>query len=293
MVVAGSAENARISADGSRVVYEARGLELVPGFIEYGGYRNIYVYDVGTDTNTLVSHSGYLNRLESNYNSFHADISGDGSSIIWMTWRMTLLRNVNDWNTSRTDTNGYGDVYLYNVSTGRNSLLSRTYLSPVDAGNEDSTTGIGWETQGRLLSENGSVAVFESLASDIASGDLNGLRDVFVASVSDLQRPTTPILVSNGIAENQPSGTLVGNFTSVDPVEFLLANGPAMTTTRVLRWLWMERSERVCRSIMNGQAVIGFASDRWRPLVSSPTRRLRLELRTPMIGLPSNLLVTT
>jgi hypothetical protein len=219
------AKQARISADGSRVVFRAWGTDLVNGFIEQYGYSNIYAYEVATGANTLVSHNGLNTLLEVNYDSFNADISGDGSAIIWMTWGDDVVAAVTDWNTGRSDTNGYGDVYLYDVGSGRNVLLSRTSVNSNDAGNENSTTGYNYYIQGRLLSNDGRVAVFESVASDIAPGDTNGLRDVFVAQLSSLPAPASLILTGGIVAENQPVGTMVGTFSSADPVAFTFADG--------------------------------------------------------------------
>lgn len=219
------AAQARISEDGSRVVFQASGTDLVSGFVEQDGYSNIYVYEVATGANTLVSHNGLNTLLEVNYNSFNADISGDGSAIIWMTWGDDVVHTVYDRNTGRTETNGYGDVYRYDIATGRNVLISRTIANPNDAGDEDSTTGSNYYTQGRLLSHDGRVAVFESVASDIASGDTNGLRDVFVAQLSSLPARSSLSLTGGIVAENQPAGTMVGTLNSADPVAFTFADG--------------------------------------------------------------------
>ena len=69
------------------------------------------------------------------------------------------------------DTNGTYDVYLYDLQTRSNLLVSKSYASP-GAGNEASDCPD--------ISPDGRYVAFRSAASNIAPGDINGIADAFL-----------------------------------------------------------------------------------------------------------------
>lgn len=90
------------------------------------------------------------------------------------------------------DSNGFSDIFLYDRSTG---LTERITLDSA-----------GQQTNGQSampsISDNGNLIAFESKASNLISGDSNGLRDLFVRN--RLARTTTRVSVdANGA---QPNG---------------------------------------------------------------------------------------
>ncbi len=83
------------------------------------------------------------------------------------------------------DTNGVSDVFLFDLASGATALLSVNTLGQVGDGNSLNPD----------LNDDGSFVAFESDATNLVPGDLNGSRDVFGYSRADgsLGRVTAPM----------------------------------------------------------------------------------------------------
>ncbi len=122
-------------------------------------------------------------------------LSGDGSLAVFSTTSTNLLN---------TDTNSLADVYLYTRSSGALTLVSVGTNGL--AGNGASGEAI--------ISADGSVVVFSSTASNLVSGDTNGVSDVFLYNVSSgettLASRSSAAVIGNG-ASSSPSLSADGN----------------------------------------------------------------------------------
>jgi Tol biopolymer transport system component len=119
-----------ISADGTRVAYQSRATTLVSGFSGPTGIWNIYVYSAASDETSLVSHgTGQITASGSSHSS-EAVISADGSCIAYTSSAENLV--------SDFSSNGQSNIFVFQVGTELNSLVSRAARSPTRAGNGQS-----------------------------------------------------------------------------------------------------------------------------------------------------------
>ncbi len=169
----GGSSGPSVTADGSAIVYESSASNLVPG--DTNSVSDVFAYDVATGTTTRVSVGP--GGVEANGESYYPVISADGSTII-------LISNASNL-TSGADGSIY-EVFAFDVATGTTSLVS---VSPGgDQANGDSYYP--------AVSDDGSIAVYESNASNLVSGDNNGYVDVFASNVTS----GTTQLASAGLA---------------------------------------------------------------------------------------------
>jgi Tol biopolymer transport system component len=156
-----------VSADGRYVTY----FKTPPKGQQAIGPPSLYLLDTVTSTTTLVSGTpaGTINGMS-------ADLSANGGWIAFSTIFSGLA----------SDANGEEDVFLYNATTGRTRLVSRTAAGA--EGNDRSTAP--------SISANGRFVAFSSNATDLVSeADANGGPDVYRY---DRQTATT-VLVSRSL----------------------------------------------------------------------------------------------
>ncbi len=171
-----------ISGDGRRIVFQSLASDLVPDFINANGGTDIFLYEPDTDTMVLVSRSRFAPNLTGDGQSFDPVISEDGSTILFTSNASDLLPGFVDSNGSETD------IFRYDVATGTVTLASRS----LSAANQ----GANGESRRARVDTNGGRVLFESQASDLVAGfvDGNGAEhDLFAfdsatASVSLLNR---------------------------------------------------------------------------------------------------------
>jgi Tol biopolymer transport system component len=142
-----------VSDDGSLIVYMSITSNLVPG--DTNGYVDVFAYEVATGRVERISVDG--NGGQANYHCWNPVVSSDGSTIVYESFASNLVPG---------DTNGYVDVFAYEVATGRVELIS------VDGGFRPS------------VSSDGSVIVYESSTSNAVPGDTNDSNDVFAFDVA-------------------------------------------------------------------------------------------------------------
>ncbi|MEF3311490.1 fibronectin type III domain-containing protein [Paenibacillus sp. GYB004] len=127
---------------------------------DYNLFPVIYVYDRDRDETVAASRSvtGGLPDGDSESPS----ISGDGRYVLYASRAANLAAG---------DSNGVYDVYAFDRHTGETAPLSLTYAG-------------GWASGSSRMpavSGDGMYVVFESEASDLITGDTNGVSDLFLA----------------------------------------------------------------------------------------------------------------
>lgn len=153
-----SLENVDISADGRYVVFTALAADMTPGSGTLGG---VFIRDRKLGTTKLLSKSITTGLASGNVG--RPVISCDGSYVAFEGTASDLVPG---------DTNGFKDIFL--VDRINNNLISNITIS----GNGSS--------YGQLdVSCNGEVLVFVSIASNLVTGDTNGVNDVFAYSMID------------------------------------------------------------------------------------------------------------
>ena len=188
--------SASISANGSKVAFNSDASNLV-GANTDGFYANIFLYDVATATTTLITKG--LGLLGGDNSSTLPTISADGTRIVFTSTATDLI--------SGFTTNDNFNVYLYNVTTGTTSLITKgpsPYIGSDDINRSYATD----------ISADNNLIVFSSIATDLIDGiTANRNQNIFLYNV------TTGVttLVTAG-----PSG-VGGDYNSFSPS--ISANG--------------------------------------------------------------------
>ena len=171
-----------ISADGRYVAFHSLASNLVSG--DTNGRADIFVHDLQSGATTRASVDS--NATQANADSYNPSISADGRYIAFESAATNLIP---------ADT-GVNDIFVHDMQTGttvRASISSSGYQ-----GNNTSTAA--------SISGDGRYVAFYSYATNLVSGDTNGVNDIFVR---DLQSGMTmrASVASNGTQANGSSGT--------------------------------------------------------------------------------------
>ncbi len=146
-----------ISADGRFVAFYSEASNLVDG--DTNGARDVFVHDRqdGTTTRISVDAGG----AQGNSHSFAPSISGDGRLVAFYSDASNLVPG---------DGNSADDVFVRDRQSGATERVS------VSSGGAEANAG----SLSPALSADGRYVAFLSDASNLAAGDTNGFRDVFV-----------------------------------------------------------------------------------------------------------------
>lgn len=153
-----------ISGDGRFVAFYSLSRNLVAG--DTNGTWDVFLHDRQTATTVRVSVDS--SGAEGNGLSVDPSISGDGRFVAFDSAASNLVAG---------DTNGARDVFVYDRETGTTARVS------LDSAGAEGGGGVL-----SSISDDGRYVAFESLASNLVSGDTNGDWDVFVR---DLQTGKT------------------------------------------------------------------------------------------------------
>ncbi|MBO9452206.1 hypothetical protein J7426_18175 [Tropicibacter sp. R16_0] len=172
-----------VSDDGAVVAFWSRPTNFIDGFTS--AHVETYVYDFASGDTELVSPG--LGGAEPDLGISGAMLSGSGTFVAYSSSASNLVAG---------DTNGVQDVFLFNRLTDSLTLVS------VAAG--------GGPANGPStlldISQNGQKIAFSSEASNLVSGDTNGLRDIFIYDV--LSGGVTRI--GQGLDGSDANGAAVG-----------------------------------------------------------------------------------
>ena len=155
----GSSHYPDISADGRYVTFQSEASNLVSG--DSNGIEDIFVHDrqTGQTTRSSIASDG----TEGNGTSYYPDISADGRYVTFNSEASNLVSE---------DTNGMLDIFVNDRQTGQTTRVS--VASDGTEGNNDSYTSPP------TISADGRYVAFNSYASNLVSGDTNGVLDAFV-----------------------------------------------------------------------------------------------------------------
>ena len=161
---AGNQRNGRswrpsLSADGRYVAFMSLATNLVPN--DTNGKIDVFVHDCLTLETTRVSVDSAGNQANGDSWYFSCAISADGRFVAFPSEATNLVAG---------DTNGYMDVFVHDRTTGATSRVS------VDSNGEQADQASYYPA----VSADGRYVAFLSVASNLVSGDTNGVRDVFV-----------------------------------------------------------------------------------------------------------------
>lgn len=150
-------DDPQISDDGRFVAFHSDATNLVTG--DTNAVRDVFVRD--RTANTTVRASVSSSGVQGNGASSEAAISGDGSTVAFQSDATNLVSG---------DTNAKTDVFTRVLATG---VTSRVSVS--NTGAQATNT-----SEAPTLSRDGSAIAFESLASNLVTGDTNSRKDIFI-----------------------------------------------------------------------------------------------------------------
>ena len=153
----GASYNPSISSNGSYVVFESSASNLVSG--DTNVVQDIFMHDRLTGETTRVSLDSSGN--QSNGASINSAISSSGSYVVFESSASNLVSG---------DTNAAADIFVHDSQTGETTRVSLD-----SAGNQSNGAG-----NNSSISSDGKFQAFQSSASNLISGDTNGVQDVFV-----------------------------------------------------------------------------------------------------------------
>lgn len=178
----GSSDWPSISNDGCRVVFESDASNLVAG--DSNGTTDVFVRNrCGTASTTLVSANGA--GTQANGQSKKADISGNGSYVVFWSYATNLVEGVGV----------QGQIYRRNLSTGAVNLVSASIVKAGKGGNYGSDCP--------AISDDGSKVAFWSYAYDLVADDSAGMWDIFVWDSTGSPAIRRASLSSSGVPQNQ------------------------------------------------------------------------------------------
>jgi YVTN family beta-propeller protein len=170
-----------ISADGRYVVFVSSASNLVSG--DTNGTDDVFVRDRQTNQTSRVSVA--TGGIQANSYSDELSISADGRYVAFESSATNLVSG---------DTNNYLDIYVHDRQTNQTSRVS-VATNGAEGNNPSSRPAI---------SADGRYVVFESGASNLVSGDTNGVTDVFVRDRQTNQTSRVSV-ASNGSQGNSYS----------------------------------------------------------------------------------------
>ena len=150
-----------ISADGTVVAFLSSSEGLVPN--DTNNLTDAFVHDLssGETVRASVTDTG----AESNADTNWVSLSPDGSRVGFATWADNIVSG---------DTNGWEEGFVFERSTG--AVTRVTIAADGSEGNDISSAPT-------FSSDNARIA-FDSAASNLVTGDTNGMFDVFVRDMS-------------------------------------------------------------------------------------------------------------
>lgn len=177
-----------ISANGRFVAFDSKSDNLVPGDSNGWNGSDIFVKDTQTGQTTRVSTNS--DSIEGNNNSYHPSISADGRYVAFQSQATNLVPG---------DTNGglynsYGDIFVKDTVSGQTARVSTNSDGAEANGNNERPS----------ISADGRFVAFQSSASNLVSGDTNGMTDVFVKDTQTGQ--TTRVSTDSDGAQATSSG---------------------------------------------------------------------------------------
>jgi Tol biopolymer transport system component len=163
-----SSYEASISADGRFVVFSSGATNLVAG--DTNGWGDIFIHDMLSGETVRVSLA--TDGAQGDGHSTDPAISADGRYVAFTSEASNLVSG---------DTNEAWDVFVHDLQSGETERVS------VASDGTQANTGTSLFDPASI-SGDGRWVVFESAASNLVSGDTNGVRDIFV---HDRQRGET------------------------------------------------------------------------------------------------------
>jgi hypothetical protein len=156
-------DSPQISSDGRWITYASLASDLVSGIVDLAGGANVYLYDRVNDITTLVSHSFVGPNFTGADFSFSPAISADGRFVTYTSYAVDLV-------TGQSDSNDDTDVFVFDRTTGTNTLVSHD-------SNAANVTGLQYSFA-PSISNDGRFVAYYSAATDLVPNQNNANNSV-------------------------------------------------------------------------------------------------------------------
>jgi hypothetical protein len=154
----GNSERPSIAGDGRSVCFISAATNLVPG--DSNGHWDAFVFGALSGSVQRVNLSSSGDQSDDDTWGFPS-MSEDGQHVIFHTAATTLVP---------ADTNGCEDVFLRDLASATTERVSLA---------ANGAQANGWSVYGSTTANN-RLVVFESAATNLVSGDTNGVEDIFI-----------------------------------------------------------------------------------------------------------------
>jgi Tol biopolymer transport system component len=153
----GSSLYAEITADGRFIAFQSTATNLVPN--DTNDSPDVFLRDVWTQTTIRISVGDQGQQGDGD--GLEPALAGNGRYVAFFSYAPNLVPN---------DTNGKPDVFVRDIVAGTTARVS------VDSNGVEGNGGSRYAA----LSADGRYIAFESMSTNLAPNDTNGVRDVFV-----------------------------------------------------------------------------------------------------------------
>lgn len=211
---AGESFEPSISDDGRFVAFSSEAPNLVTS--DANNSFDVFLRDLQTGTTTLVSRSN-AGQDSGNALSDSPLITRDGRFVVFESAASDL--------TPTADTNNARDIFRFDRQANAATLISRR-SDATASGNNDSTNP--------LPTPDGGFIVFESLAGDLAAGDVNNLADVFLFTSAQPTPGQIRFSATSDFRAGEDAGsativvTLSGGLNTTATVDYATSDGSAI-----------------------------------------------------------------
>jgi len=156
----------QLSADGRFLVFTSRASNLTDG--EYSNMEDVYVKDLLTGEVHRASETATGGMAVDNdaWGSHGGVVSADGRYVAFTSYANNLVAN---------DANGWSDIFLKDVQTGKVTRVS------TNSADQQASGGYSYNAS---ISADGRYVAFTSGAKNLVGGDTNGAEDVFIKDLS-------------------------------------------------------------------------------------------------------------
>ncbi len=178
-----------MSDDAKYIIFTSGSTNLVAG--DNNGFIDLFLRDTINNTTELIS----INSLsaQSDADSYtYGGISNDGRYVGFSSDATNLVSG---------DTNGFTDIFLRDRQNGTTTIIS----VPILGGEADEGS------YGVKISDDASIIIFTSEATNLVSGDTNGAMDLIIFSSVSISNPTVSTTSASSITTT--TAVLTGNIT--------------------------------------------------------------------------------
>ncbi len=190
-----------ISTDGRWIAYASKASDLMNGIVNLNGGANVYLYDRVNDATTLVSHAVAGANFTGSDISMTPAISGDGGLVVYTSYAVDLV-------TAQADSNKNSDVFVFDRTTGMNTLVSHD-------SNAANVAGVKYSFA-PSISPDGKFIAYYSAAIDLVPNQSNANNSVQHCFLYD-RAANTNALIDHQFGVVATSGD--GNGGSTEPLD--------------------------------------------------------------------------